>query len=295
MGIFNRDYMRGDPGRLNPAHWSAIGILLVLNVVVFLAWQVATSSNALGPFLRDHFVTSWQHLLAGRVWTLLTSVFSHYKLLHLLFNMIVLYMFGSSLEALYGRRRFIIFYCLAGVCASLVHCLLVPAGWPSTGALGASGSMMAAVMTVTLLDPRRVILLFGLLPMPMWLMAGLLVAWDIVGLAREYGVAAQVGGIANGAHLGGALFGTLYFLADARGLLPGFLTGGAGRGRRRRVSPRASSLPLPDGADPRAPRRTPEEEARMDRLLAKVSSGGLDSLTSDERDFLLDMSRRMRR
>ncbi|MEX2608599.1 MAG: rhomboid family intramembrane serine protease, partial [Gemmatimonadota bacterium] len=68
--------------------------LAVANGIVFLLWMAL-------PFqvMAGHFLVSWDHLAAGRFWVLLTAVFSHNLLFHLLINMIVLLSFGPQLEA----------------------------------------------------------------------------------------------------------------------------------------------------------------------------------------------------
>ncbi|RYZ77064.1 MAG: rhomboid family intramembrane serine protease, partial [Proteobacteria bacterium] len=63
--------------------------LIAVNILVFYFWQTPMSSVQ-GQFMQEHFAVSWQALQEGRFWTLITSVFSHYSFMHLLFNMLVL-------------------------------------------------------------------------------------------------------------------------------------------------------------------------------------------------------------
>ena len=90
-----------------------VPVVIALNVVVFGLWWAATAGGALERFLAENFVVSTLHLAQGRVWTLLTAEFSHIESWHLFLNMFVLWSFGSILERLWGRLRFVAFYLVA--------------------------------------------------------------------------------------------------------------------------------------------------------------------------------------
>lgn len=205
-------------------------VILGLNVVVFLLWQLALrSSPPVAPWgpdalsapplllaLERSFWTSAVHLLHGRAWTLLTSAFSHMDILHLALNMMVLWGFGGILERLLGRARFTALYLTAAVFASLSHCVVstLLMSQPAKAALGASGALSAVVLVYALLFPRHRILLFGVIPLPALTAALLFVALDLWGLAAQ----ARGGGlpIGHGAHLGGTLMGFLWWAFDLR-------------------------------------------------------------------------------
>jgi membrane associated rhomboid family serine protease len=184
--------------------------IILANVVVFLMWQFAGSS--IDPqFMMDHFLVSWSGLLDGRVWILITSVFSHSMFWHLLINMIVLYSFGPVMVQILGPRRFLIFYFLAGLISSLSHAMVSNfiLHQPDLPALGASGAISAVILLFALIFPKQKILLFGIIPIPALIGALLFIGLDVWGLSAQ----AQGGGlpIGHGAHLGGALTGIIYY------------------------------------------------------------------------------------
>ncbi len=187
----------------------AVKVMLAINVVVFVVWLASGSSPALRRFMVLDFLVSPAHLAHGRVWTLLTSVFSHASLWHLLFNMVVLVSFGRMLEWMMGTRRFILFYLGAGIFSSLSHCLTsaLVLGKPEVSALGASGALSAILIVFALRFPREKILIFGIIPIPAMVGALAFVALDLWGLtAQAHGGGLPIG---HGAHLGGTLFGLL--------------------------------------------------------------------------------------
>ncbi|MGZ3723067.1 MAG: rhomboid family intramembrane serine protease, partial [Bdellovibrionales bacterium] len=163
-------------------------------------------------FMADNFLVSWEGLSQGRYWTLLTSVFSHNMFLHIFINMFVLNSFGSLLEQVLGRWRFLAFYLIAGVVSSLSHCLLSQfvLHQPETAALGASGSIAGLVLVFSLIFPKEKILLMGIIPLPAIWGALAFVALDLWGLSAQ----AHGGGlpIGHGAHLGGAFAGVIYYV-----------------------------------------------------------------------------------
>ena len=190
-------------------------VTLVLNAVVFGMWIWLGQI----PLMTDNFLVSWDGLMAGRYWTLLTSEFSHVWWLHFFVNMYVLASFGPIVENTIGSGRFLSFYLLAAIVSSMAHAgvsaFLI--GRPEIPALGASGAISGVILLFSLLYPRARILLFGIVPMPALFGALLFVGLDVVGLVAQSG-----GGglpIGHGAHLGGAATGMLYYLFVIRQLV----------------------------------------------------------------------------
>lgn len=152
------------------------------------------------------------HLEFGKYWTLITSVFSHNLLFHLLINMFAFYGFGIALETILGSKRFLIFYLIAGIIGSFGHCFVSTyiLDNPTIPALGASGAVSGVILLFSLMFPREKILILGILPIPAIFGALLFVAFDIWGVIDQ-----SRGGtlpIGHGAHLGGAFFGLCYYL-----------------------------------------------------------------------------------
>lgn len=307
MALHDRDYMHERPrpgagGSLAGA--PAWALLIAVNVVVYLAWLAAPPHTA---FLTDNLVVSATGVLeAGRVWTLLTSAFSHAEFLHLFWNMLFLAVFATELEARYGGKDLVWLYLLgAGVAAGAQVLVNLRWGDPAQGALGASGAVLAVATASVLLAPRRRIDL-AVVELPVWALAGGYLLLAAVGVIGQLNGAHS--GIAHAAHLGGALAGAAFKLLDLRlftppagELRPGLL---ARLGARRRAArrpaaaarpapePRRAGEPLPSaGPAPSAPPSELDLGLRVDEILRKISREGMSALTAEERALLDEASR----
>ncbi len=148
-------------------------------------------------------------VVRGMVWQLITYSFLHFQLLHLLFNALSLWMFGSQLESNWGSKRFLEFYFFCTVAAALTtvamsytHILGLS---PVTTTIGASGGIYGLLVAFGVLHGESEIMMF---PLPFRIKAKYFV-WGIVFLTLV-GAIQETGGVANFAHLGGLLFGYLY-------------------------------------------------------------------------------------
>lgn len=190
---------------------SAVFFITLLNAVIYLCWLASGASYFEASFMSQNFLVSWNGLLAGRVWTLLTSAFSHISLIHIFLNMYVLNSFGPVLEKILGTKSFLKFYIVSGVISSLAHAVVSTyfLHRPELQALGASGAISGLIIFFSLMFPQQLILLFGIIPLPAIFAAMLFVALDLWGLV----VQAEGGGlpIGHGAHLGGAFCGVIYY------------------------------------------------------------------------------------
>jgi membrane associated rhomboid family serine protease len=198
---------------IKPKWARAIPVIVVSNILVFLLWNTGGSES---QFMIDHFLVSWTGLSQGRFWTLITSVFSHNALWHLLLNMYVLSGFGSVVERILGTGRFLKLYLIAGLLSSLCHTLVSNflLNQPDLPALGASGAISAVILFFSLMYPRQKVLILGLIPIPAFWGAVLFIGLDIWGLIAQ----TEGGGlpIGHGAHLGGALTGIIYYFLFCR-------------------------------------------------------------------------------
>jgi hypothetical protein len=141
-------------------------------------------------------------------------------------------------------------------------------------ALGASGAIMGVLVYYTMENPNATVFIFPF-PFPLrmkWVTIGY-VALDLWGFAHP-----GMSTVAHSAHLGGALFGFLYYRYAHR--VGRFFTDRAVRAEVRRES--------------RPPPRSPDLQNEVDRLLEKISESGIDALSEKEKDFLKDASRRLR-
>ncbi|MBT6690312.1 rhomboid family intramembrane serine protease [archaeon] len=180
--------------------------LIAANVAVFIGVLI------LMGFFGDDLIVSWIALmpamiLEGRgVWTFLTSMFMHAGIGHLFVNMVSLMFIGSFVEKLIGKKRFISLYFIGGLFAGLFFVLIALATGSDLNvyAVGASGAIFALGGLLAVLTPRLPVLVFFVIPMPMWAAMGFL----MFGLwALSLGLGLPIG---NTAHLGGLIVGLGY-------------------------------------------------------------------------------------
>lgn len=224
-------------------------------------------------------------------WTFLTYMFVHVGLLHLAFNMLLLYSLGTRVEDRMGSRSFILFYLYCGLGGALFS-LGLAALQPGPVA-GASAAVLGVAVAFAMFWPDAELMVF---PLPWPIRARTLViallAFDLAFALLDRG-----DGVAHVAHLGGAAFGFLFFRFQR--------LAGPARLPRPRLAERAvmvqSGSREADRSDTPVPRpRRPVEPDRdavtieTDRLLDKISGQGLASLTPAERRFLDEVSKRKR-
>jgi membrane associated rhomboid family serine protease len=154
-------------------------------------------------------------------WTLLTSLFLHGGVAHLLGNMLYLYVFGDNVEDAMGHGRYLVFYLLCGVLASLAHVLttFVAGANPYLPALGASGAISGVLAAYLRLFPAkrvRVLLFVFVMAVPATVAIGLWFVFQLVNGIGMLGARSQAGGVAYGAHIGGFAAGFLLIRSFAR-------------------------------------------------------------------------------
>ena len=141
--------------------------------------------------------------------TLLTSMFMHGGIAHLLGNMWFLWVFGDNIEHDIGRVRYVFFYLMCGLLASLTHVLLNTGGPSSTvPSLGASGAISGVMGAYLVLHPKRrvTVLLFRMVTqVPGFVAVGM---WFVFQVISSLGVLGGMEtGVAYGAHIGGFVAG----------------------------------------------------------------------------------------
>ncbi len=172
---------------------SAVFVLTYVPLVLF-HWQFTYLWFGLRP---DEVI----HRLY--VWQLVTYLFLHWGLFHLIFNLFALWMFGSDLERLWGPRQFLFFFFLTGIGAGLTSVLLQPSA--TTPTVGNSGAVFGILLAYGLLFPDRPILLWMIIPIKAKWFVALFGAIELVSSFSDPG-----SGVSHVAHLGGMLFAFLY-------------------------------------------------------------------------------------
>lgn len=235
--------------------------LLIANVAAFvLQTQLQDLANA---FV---FVPA---LALTRPWSVVTYMFLHGDVMHLLFNMLALFFFGPRVEDRIRSRPFAILYFVSGITGALLSVLFSP----GSAIVGASGGVFGVMLAFAWFWPDERIFIWGVLPVP----ARMLVIFTTL-LALWSGFGGVGGGIAHFAHLGGYLGAFLYLRWLDR--------------KRTEFKRKATAAP------PDAVRRVARYKAidltsvhevnreEINRILDKISTQGLGSLTPKETTFL---------
>jgi membrane associated rhomboid family serine protease len=301
MGIYDRDYIRRrGPGYLDA--WGSQGsvctTLVAINVVVFILQFVARPSHPGGwdgpgtiGGLTDWLALEPQRVLHGEVWRLITYAFLHATntWTHIVFNMAFLWWFGKEVEVIYGKREFLWIYLTAALLGGIAF-----TGWSlatnrSALCIGASGAVTAVMVLCAFHFPSRVIYVFMVLPVPIWLFVGFQVCQDVF---------AFLGGVQNGTavtvHLAGAGFAFAYYKLHWN--ITGFASGlrpwrSSYRRPPLRVIHPADDIPEPVGVvAPPGSLLDEQLEAKLDAVLEKVARHGQASLSESEREILMRAS-----
>ncbi|MEW5818038.1 MAG: rhomboid family intramembrane serine protease, partial [Spirochaetota bacterium] len=143
----------------------------------------------------------------GYFWQPVTYMFLHGGFFHLLFNMFVLWMFGTTLESTWGSRRFIKFYFICGIGAGILNAVVTPSSPVPT--VGSSGAIYGLLMAFGILFPNQRIYIWGIFPVKA---KHFVVGIGIIEFMSA--ISATHSGIAHFAHLGGMLFGLFYMKWD---------------------------------------------------------------------------------
>lgn len=292
MGIYDREYYRREGPRYLDAlsfRGQACKWLIIVNIVVFVL-QLLTRDRFTG-----FFALFPDDVLAGEIWRLATYAFLHdtSNILHIVVNMWMLFMFGGYVEERYGSLEFLAFYLLAGTVGGLAYQAQAMVGFHlnmMTPCIGASGAVMAVTILCAFVYPTMTILLFFVLPVPIWVLALILVVQDTFGVlgGAEKSIAFSV-------HLGGAAFAALYHQLDWRftGFLRGLQDWKVHRSRPRLRVYRGEE----DAREAVAVAAPPPQadldehlEAKVDAVLEKVARHGQASLTDAEKQVLLRAS-----
>ncbi|HEY92915.1 MAG TPA: rhomboid family intramembrane serine protease [Dehalococcoidia bacterium] len=133
-------------------------------------------------------------VILDRLWTIITSLFVHGSIGHILANMITLYFFGRYLCALLGERKFLLVYFIGGILGNILYILLAP---PLSIAIGASGAVFALGGVLAVMRPRLRVFVFPIpVPLPLW-----------VAVIGGFLIISFFPNVAWQAHLGGMAFG----------------------------------------------------------------------------------------
>jgi membrane associated rhomboid family serine protease len=166
----------------------AVWVIIGINLLVFIATVIDRNLIL--------FLGLQPASLLARPWTIVTNIFVHSSVWHILANMITFYFFGSFLYHLVGRNRVLLVYFAGGILGNIFYILLTSS--PFSIAIGASGAIFAIAGVLVVMMPRLRVLLYFIVPLPLWVVV--LVFFIIFSFLP---------GIAWQAHLGGLVFGLI--------------------------------------------------------------------------------------
>lgn len=187
-------------------------LLIGANLVVFfLELSGGTAFIERWAFIPNRFRDN----PSGNFITIFTAMFMHAGGFHLFSNMLYLWIFGDNVEGRFGHLRYVYFYLLSGVAATLAFLFLSPGSdVPLVGASGAIAGVLAAYFLMFPKQNVRVLMGLWLIPMPAWLVIGIWFVLQLFSGVASIDSTAQTGGIAYVAHVGGFVAGfilTLFF------------------------------------------------------------------------------------
>lgn len=265
--------------------------IIISTVVIFLLQNIIDESIKLsgGSFsllrwlaLPPEFLPALKH-----GWTFITYMFLHDGILHILFNMLWLYWIGKIFVEYAGSKRVVALYFMGGISGALLFLLFglfLPMGAPM---VGASAGVMAVVIATAVLLPEYVIHLLFFGPVRLKYLA--LISFILTSLLD---ISQNTGGKIS--HIGGALFGIIFMLQYKNGRditkpvtnfldwISSFSTG----------RPKIKTSYKGKASDEDYNQNQRAKQAKIDRILDKISKSGYDALTKEEKDFLFKASGR---
>ena len=280
--------------------------LIIINLAVFVVMGVIMVITRIGGLDSLWSVIHEQFQIPARFsefitrpWTLLTYMFMHdlSGILHILFNMLIMYWFGRLFVEYLGSDKLIAVYLLGGIAGGVLYLLayntipffVAQSEAYRIGMVGASASVNAIVVATATLLPNYTFFLLFIGPVRIKYIAAIFVFLSFLG-----SVGNNAGG--NIAHLGGALMGFIYMKQLQSGInWGGWITVTLDWFKdlfkekpRVKVSYR-KERPAPTKSAPAEKGYTQEE---IDRILDKISEGGYESLTKDEKEKLFNASKK---
>ncbi len=244
----------------------AIKWLLIANAFMFLMPRVLlTDLDLFHRYLGLVPAYVWGK---GYIWQLVTYMFLHGGLWHILMNMFILWMFGSELERTWGSREFLKFYFIAGIGAGIIN-VAFAAFRPDMAMIpiiGASGAIYGLLVAYAMLFPERYVYVYFMIPVKVKYLV-------IFMVALEFFSTYQPDGVAHFAHLGGALVGFLYLKYDFKWRFSRW----SPLEYYRRIKAEGMAKKRQDGL------RFMDE---VDAILDKINQVGYDNLTRREKKIL---------
>jgi membrane associated rhomboid family serine protease len=266
--------------------------LILINVIVFVLALLVNVfclllqiPNPVEYIIREFLMLpSNLKTLAYTPWSIVTYMFLHSGLFHILFNMLVLYWFGNIYQEYLGKQKFIYTYFLSGIFGGLFYVLCYnvfpyfSSTVASSKALGASAAVMGIVFATATLLPNYTIVLAIFGPIRLKYIAFFYLLIDLIGISSS-----NAGG--HLAHIGGAVFGFLFIKQLQNGndwtkfpvkLIDGII--GLFKPNKMKIAYKNPSA--------KTTKKETVSQAEIDRVLDKISQSGYENLTTKEKEIL---------
>lgn len=204
-------------------------LLIVLNVLVFLLELGQGSQAQLQNFFEKWSVIPREYAAQTDLppgiplpfwFTLFSSMFMHGGWMHLIGNMLYLWVFGDNIEDRWGHAKFLIIYLVCGIIASFAHILFnLQSAIPSLGASGAISGILGAYIVMFPRNRIRVLMGRGIAHVPAMVVLGFWIVLQFINQIGQMGTSTETAGVAYWAHIGGFIAGVVF----------AFLLGGSSR------------------------------------------------------------------
>jgi len=286
--------------------------LLIINGIVYVI-QIILGEVIIGGLPGWYIFNKWFALnpISGidpagqsynfQIWQLFTYMFMHGGFTHILFNMFALWMFGMEIENLWGSKKFLYYYLLAGVAAGLFQLFLTPLlSGGSAVTIGASGAVYGVLIAFGMLFPDRHIYLYFLFPIRAKYLIGFLIILEFL-LVDSAG-----SNVAHLAHLGGALAGFLFIMLDksidspvkrkfmgSRYYSSGSSFTNPFKNIGKNFNINKDNIEDAKFYDINGKKDDEVSQEEIDRILDKISQSGYANLTEKEKKILFEASKKM--
>lgn len=279
---------------INVAVFLILGLLKVFMRLFIPGMSLAELRYAFDTDVMKYFmIPSLPGELLHRPWTIVTYMFAHTNLWHILFNMLVFYWFGQIFLQYLTSKQLLTTYILGGLAGALLYIVFVNtfpglSEYLGGSMLGASASIMAIVLAIAVYVPNYTLHMLFLGPVKLKYIAMAFVAIDVLMIASE-----NAGG--NIAHLGGAAYGYFFISRFKKGRDIGNWL--------NKLFDQIASLfkphpklnvtyrkPARHVTDEEFNRQKIAQQKEIDRILDKIAKAGYESLTKSEKETLFKMS-----
>jgi membrane associated rhomboid family serine protease len=249
------------PGTISPF----IKVIIIVNLAVFIIQNLSPQMGLIFGLTPKTFFSDFPNLL----YQPLTYMFLHGSFGHIFFNMFALWMFGTEIELALGTKRFARFYILSGLAGALLT--LVVKSSQAMPMVGASAAIYGVLAAYWVSYPNRYVYLYFLFPVKVkWFVPGIMLLGFLFGGPN----------VAHFAHLGGAVFGFLYYKAGWRSL--SFVR------KIKDLRYRRQSMKLEKNRQ-----KAEEIMKRVDDILDKINEVGIENISKEDRKFLEEASSRL--